>query len=66
MKDMSLLAKLLILIGIISAVSTAVVLFLCKFKKKQTPSENADAVKGAAEQDFEECCNACCSDSDDL
>lgn len=66
MKDMSLLTKLLIIIGAITAISTAVMLFLCAFNKKCSCEEKPDTIEDAAARDFEECCNACYSDSDDL
>ncbi len=66
MKDLSLIAKLLILIGAIAAISTAVMIVICKMKKRRVCDCKTDTVDDRAARDFEECCNACYSDSDDI
>jgi len=68
MKNMSLLAKILIFAGIIATVATACTLIAVKLTSKckcKSNNECEDTCDDEALKDFEECCNACYSDCDD-
>ena len=68
MKNMSLLAKIMILLGFVAAVSAVVAVFVTKFSKKRDDNCNDNKCcddNDEALKDFEECCNACYSDCTD-